>query len=81
MQFYAREKKRAIQMKVSDLHLRLDFQPILATHLRMIHELGAVNQQHQAENEHRTKVLQVRRVMRKSNVATHFFAGGPYLYV
>ena len=32
-------------MKASDFRLRMDFQALLATHLRMIHELGAVNQQ------------------------------------
>ena len=33
-------------MKVSDFCLRVDFLTLLATHLWMIHELGAVNQQH-----------------------------------
>jgi len=31
-----------VQMKFSDL--RLDFRALLATHLRMIHELAEVNQ-------------------------------------
>ena len=34
------------QMKVSDFRLRVDFRTLLATHLRMIHGLGVINQQH-----------------------------------
>ena len=33
-------------MKDSDFRLRMDFRALLATHLRMIHELGAVSLQH-----------------------------------
>ena len=36
----------AIQVKVLDFRVRMDFQALLVTHLRLIHELGAVNQQH-----------------------------------
>ena len=50
--------RRTIQMKVSDFHLHMDFLlALLATHLRMIHELGEVNQQHLAENGNGSKVL------------------------
>ena len=45
---------RAIQMKVSDLN-RLDFRALQATNLRIIHKLGAINQQHKAENGHGNK--------------------------
>ena len=38
----ARVNTRGIQMKFSNL--RLDFRALLATHLRMIHELAEVNQ-------------------------------------
>ena len=50
-------------MKVSDFRLRMYFRAALATHLRMIHELGAVNQRHLAKNGNGNKVLKVRRVM------------------
>ena len=45
-------------MKVSDSPLRIDFRTLLATHLRMIHELGAVNQQFLGGNG--AKVVKVR---------------------
>ena len=54
--------------------LRMDFRALLATHLKMIHELGAVNQQRNAENRNGTKVLKVRRVVCKPNVATIYSA-------
>ena len=66
--------RRAIQMKVSDFRLGMDFPALLATHLRMIRELGAVNQQLKAENGPETKVLKVRRIVWKPNVATHLFS-------
>ena len=44
--FPARVNRRAIQMKVSDFRLRIDFGALLVTHARMIHELGAVKHQH-----------------------------------
>lgn len=47
-------------MKVSDSPLRIDFRTLLATHLRMIHELGAVNQQFLGGNGHGAKVVKVR---------------------
>ena len=50
-------------MKVSDFHLRMDCQALVATYLRMIHELSAVNQQHLAKNGHGTKVLKLGRVV------------------
>ena len=35
-----------IQKETTDFCPRMDFRALLATHLRMIHELGSVNQQH-----------------------------------
>lgn len=52
----------------------MNFGALLATHLRMNHELGAVNQQHYAENEQETKVLRVRRVVWKPDVVTRSFS-------
>ena len=49
-------------MKISDFRHLMNFRALLATHLKMIHELGAANQQHNAENGHGIKVLKVRRV-------------------
>ena len=45
VQFYL-ELAGAIQMKDSDFRLRMDSWTLLATHLRMIHELDAVSHQH-----------------------------------
>jgi len=44
--FPARVNRRAIQMKVLDFRVRMDFGALLVTHARMIHELCAVNHQH-----------------------------------
>jgi len=50
-------------MKLSDFRLQIDFRALLVTHLRIIHELGAVNQKHEAWNRHGSKVLKVRRIL------------------
>ena len=52
-------------MKVSDFHFyrRMDLRAPLATHLRVIHRLGVVNQQPSAENGGATIVLKVQRVV------------------
>ena len=41
----------------------MHFQALLAAHVRMIHKLGMVTQQHEAENGHGTKVFMVRMVV------------------
>ena len=53
----------AIPMKVSDFYRRMDLRALLATHLRVIHKLGVVNQQPSAENGGGTIVLKVQRVV------------------
>lgn len=52
----------------------MNFGALLATHLRMNHKLGAVNQQHYAKNEQGTKVLRLRRVVWKPDVVTRSFS-------
>ena len=51
--------RRAIQIKISNFRLRMDFRALRPTRLRMIHELGAINQQHKAENGHGSKIVRV----------------------
>ena len=62
---FVRVNGGAIPMKVSDFHFyrRMDLRALLATHLRMIHKLGVVNQQPSAENRGGTIVLKVQRVV------------------
>ena len=61
-------------MKVSDFRRRVDFRALLSTHQKMIHKLGAINQQHLAENGHGSKVLKARGVPVKTLCSNHLFS-------